>query len=141
MTDYYGQLGLKQDVSKSEIKQAYRKLAKQYHPDVNHGNPQAESKFKLIHQAYETLMDDQLREQYDAKLRANLSNTSPQFKTQAKAEQDVLSGFDERIKAQYAQFFGMAGKKQQQDEQTKSKGKNPIDTTDIFNQFFGVRKK
>jgi molecular chaperone DnaJ len=141
MTDYYGQLGLKHDVSKSEIKQAYRKLAKQYHPDVNHGNPQAESKFKLIHQAYETLMDDHLREQYDAKLRANSSNTSQQFKTDAKMEQNEMSGFEDKIKAQYAQFFGMTGKKQQQDGQAKSKGKNPIDTTDIFNQFFGVRKK
>ncbi|MNJ47841.1 Chaperone protein DnaJ [compost metagenome] len=152
MTDYYGQLGLERGVSKSEIKQAYRKLVKQYHPDVNPGNTQAESKFKLIHQAYETLMDDKLREQYDTKLKSNSANASQEFTSRARAKQDHMNGFDTKvnpsvafdpakIRAQYEQFFGMTGKKQEADGQAKSGGKNPLDTTDIFNQFFGVRKK
>lgn len=151
MTDYYSQLGLERGVSKNEIKQAYRKLVKQYHPDVNPGNPQAESTFKLIHQAYETLMDDKLREQYDKKLTSNSAKASQEYTSRAQAKQDHMSGFNmkaspsvafdpAKIRAQYEQFFGITGKKQE-DQEGKTANKNPMDTTDIFNQFFGVRKK
>jgi len=63
--DYYEVLGVSKDASDEEIKKAYRKLAKQYHPDVNPGDKNAEAKFKEINEAYEVLSDPQKRSQYD----------------------------------------------------------------------------
>ena len=56
--NYFEILGIKQGVSQSEIKKAYRKLAIKYHPDRNPGNKDAEEKFKRITEAYEFLMNN-----------------------------------------------------------------------------------
>lgn len=63
--NYYDILGVKKDASEKEIKSAFRKLAKQYHPDANPDNPSAEAKFKEINEAYEVLSDKEKREMYD----------------------------------------------------------------------------
>jgi len=63
--DYYEVLGLKKGASDDEIKRAYRKLAKKYHPDVNPGNSEAEIKFKEIGEAYEVLSDSDKKSRYD----------------------------------------------------------------------------
>jgi molecular chaperone DnaJ len=63
--NYYDLLGLKKNASEKEIKQAYRRLARQYHPDVNPGNKSAEAKFKEINAAYEVLADKTKRQKYD----------------------------------------------------------------------------
>ena len=64
MADYYETLGVDKNASKDEIKSAFRKMARKYHPDVNK-EPGAEEKFKEIGKAYETLMDDEKRATYD----------------------------------------------------------------------------
>lgn len=63
--DYYSILGISRNASEREIKQAYRKLARQYHPDVNSGDKSAEAKFKQINEAYEVLSDKEKRRKYD----------------------------------------------------------------------------
>ena len=63
--DYYDVLGVPRSGSEKEIRQAYRKLARQYHPDLNPNDKQAETKFKEIGQAYEVLSDPEKRKQYD----------------------------------------------------------------------------
>ncbi len=63
--DYYKVLGVGKNASDEEIKKAYRKLARQYHPDRNQGDKQAEERFKEISQAYDVLSDGEKRKQYD----------------------------------------------------------------------------
>jgi len=63
--DYYQILGVKKDASQEEIKKAYRKLARKYHPDVNPDDPNAEEKFKDINEAYQVLSDEEKRSKYD----------------------------------------------------------------------------
>ena len=63
--DYYAQLGVDRSANAAELKSAYRKLAKKYHPDVNPGNAEAEQKFKDVSEAYDVLKDDQSRAAYD----------------------------------------------------------------------------
>src|SRR5688572_28152916 len=63
--DYYDVLGVPRSASEKDIRQAYRKLARQYHPDLNPNDKQAEAKFKEIGQAYEVLSDAEKRKSYD----------------------------------------------------------------------------
>lgn len=63
--DYYAILGIARDASAEEIKRAYRKLARQYHPDVNGNGPEAEEKFKELGEAYAVLSDPEKRQRYD----------------------------------------------------------------------------
>ena len=63
--DYYDVLGLQKGSGEDEIKKAYRKLAKKYHPDLNPGDKAAESKFKEVSEAYAVLSDGEKRARYD----------------------------------------------------------------------------
>ncbi len=64
--DYYQILGVNKDASEKDIKQAYRRLARKYHPDVNPNNKAAQEKFKDINEAYDVLSDPAKRKKYDA---------------------------------------------------------------------------
>src|SRR5438552_7075129 len=68
--DYYTMLGVSKTATDAEIKKAYRKLARKYHPDLNPGDKQAEAKFKELSEAYEVLSDTEKRKQYDNPPRA-----------------------------------------------------------------------
>lgn len=63
--DFYKTLGVSEDASESDIKKAYRKLSRKYHPDLNPDDKQAEKKFKEISEAYDVLSDKKQREEYD----------------------------------------------------------------------------
>ena len=63
--DYYQTLGVSRNADDKEIKKAFRKLARQYHPDKNPGDKKSEEKFKEINEAYEVLSDPEKRQKYD----------------------------------------------------------------------------
>lgn len=63
--DYYQILGLNKDATSEEVKKAYRKLARKYHPDINPNNEEAKKKFQQINEAHEVLSDPEKREKYD----------------------------------------------------------------------------
>ena len=63
--DYYSILGVKRGANKDEIKSAYKKLAKKYHPDLNPNSKEAETKFKELSEAMSILSDDDKRQRYD----------------------------------------------------------------------------
>lgn len=63
--DYYKLLGVSRSATKEDMSKAFKKLARQYHPDLNPGNKEAEEKFKDINEAYEVLKDDEKRKLYD----------------------------------------------------------------------------
>ena len=64
--DYYDILGVTRDATEADIKKAFRKLARQLHPDANPDDPEAEERFKELAEAYEVLTDEERRSLYDA---------------------------------------------------------------------------
>lgn len=77
MLDYYAILGVNKNAPNEEIKQAYRRLARRYHPDANPGNKAAEEKFKDINEAYEILGDRTRRVEYDRTLNPKNATRTP----------------------------------------------------------------
>ena len=92
--DFYAVLGVPKDISQAELKKAYRKLARKYHPDSNPGNAAAEAKFKEISEAHAVLSDPEQRKEYD-QMRA-LGAGAPRFTAggtgQAAGFEDVFGG-------------------------------------------------
>ena len=125
--DYYATLGVAKTASDKEIKQAFRKLARKYHPDVNPGDKTAESKFKEINEAYEVVGDADKRKKYD-ELGSN-------WKAYEQAQQ-AGGGFDPR---QWGGGFGgrsQAGYRTVTPEEMRDLFGNDDPFSDFFHAFF-----
>ncbi len=117
--DYYKILGVDKSATKDEIKKAYRKLAKEYHPDKTKGDRTLEEKFKAVSEAYQVLSNDENRKKYD-ELGANWK--------QAQQQPGGDAGFD------YSQFYGQSGGQRGSHQSYQG---DPEAFSDFFNNIFG----
>lgn len=107
--DYYQILGVDPKAGEKQIKDAYRKLAFQYHPDRNHKNPEASENMKKVNEAYAVLSDASKRREYDTLRQQFGASAYNRFK-QNYSEQDIFSGSDiNQILEQMARAFGLRG--------------------------------
>ncbi|AJS61102.1 J domain-containing protein [Paenibacillus sp. IHBB 10380] len=148
MTNYYQILGVGRDAQAVEIKQAYRQLAKRYHPDTNQGSEEAAQRFKQIHEAYEVLSKESSRQAYDAKsASANSQNThqrkNAQSESTGRSKTNPTAFNAEQMRKQFDQFFGYQDKSKEGSSQSKKEenSKNPLDTSAIFDRYFGTKRK
>lgn len=145
--DYYKVLGVPKDATKDEIKKAYRKTAKKYHPDSNPGDEAAEKKFREAAKAYDILGDEEKRKEYD-RLSAsgqagdNASNKKPAGKRQGR---NPMAGFGyQDISGNFEEFFGFRPKDGPIDDEKMNLSRktktNPIDMTEMFERYMKMRK-
>jgi len=100
---FYKILGVHEKATKEEIKKAYRNLSIKHHPDKNPGNIEAVSKFQKISEAYETLGDEQKREEYD------MMNKNPFMRMNSQFENGMGMGMEVPFDELLGAFFGMGG--------------------------------
>lgn len=106
---YYEQLKVSPDASAQQIKEAYRKLAFEYHPDRNTDDPSAAEKMKAINEAYAVLSHPEKRQRYDALYRDYGDRAGDHFR-QSFSEQDIFRGSDiHQIFEEMARSFGLRG--------------------------------
>ncbi len=142
----YQILGVTKDATMDQIKSAYRKLAKKYHPDVHPGDEECEKKFQEITEAYSILSDENKRKKYDAgfsdaqSAQENRQETRER-KTQQTGTYDSKVDF-ENINKTFERFFGFDPKTKDVTNEKKlnPKQKNPLDTTDMFERFMGIKR-
>lgn len=129
--DYYGILGLAKSATQEEIKKAYRKLARKYHPDLNPNNKEAEKKFKEINEAHEVLSHPENRKKYDqygkdwkhadayeeARKQQGQSQSRQGFSQQSQGGQEYSGDFSDFFES----MFGGAGR---QSSQTRFRGQD-----------------
>ena len=136
--NYYEVLGVSESAGDEQIKQAYRRQAKKYHPDLNPDNPAAEAKFKAVVEAYETLSDTEKRKAYDAK-----RNKKKVYGGQAEKDTGNVPGMDiGKFTKDMERYFGFSFQEKQTGRQSGNVGsnkKNPLDMTDMFEAFMNIK--
>lgn len=104
--DYYDILGLKNDASQKQVRDAYRRLALLHHPDRNKDNPESADRMKEINESYAVLSDPQKRREYDALRQSYGSSAYGQFR-QTHSDQDIFKGSDiQQIFEELSRAFG-----------------------------------
>ena len=132
--DYYDVLGLKKGSSEDEIRKAYRQLAKKYHPDVS-SEPDAESKFKEVQEAYDTLSDSEKRQMYD---QYGHQGNNP-FGGGSGAGFEGFGGFGDI----FSQFFGGGSQRQTSrsyDGPQRGEDIEKVMTIDFMEAVLGIKK-
>ena len=142
MNEYYRSLGVQPNASPEELKKAYRRLAKQYHPDLHPGDHEAEARFKEINEAYEILSDPEKRKKYDEQQQGTTQRRQAPNKAKTATRTPKGGPVDfSQMQGGFAQFFGFDPRTGQVVDEEKVYGqkKNPLDTTDLFERFMGFK--
>ncbi len=134
--DYYKVLGVSEQAGEEDIKQAYRKFAKKYHPDLNPNNPEAEEKFKNVVEAYEILGDTDKRKEYDLKRKKTETGGSNERTASAKTPDRNMADFTKDMEKYFG--FSFAGEKTEK-QSTDGKRRNPLDVTEMFEAFMHIK--
>jgi molecular chaperone DnaJ len=125
--DYYETLGVARGANAEEIRKAYRKLARKYHPDLNPGDKSAEERFKMVQEAYDILSDPKKRQMYDQYGFYSENGYPGAGPGKAGPHPGMdFGGFD------FSEFFSGAGREREQE--TQGFGGS---LKDVFSQFFG----
>lgn len=141
--DYYRILGVSENAAEEEIKSAYRKLAKEYHPDAHPGDKNCEEMFREVNEAYDVLGDARKRKIYDGERRGTENGESFRRKGTGDSRSAGEKNVDfENIHKSFAQFFGFDPRTQNITDEEKLKGRsgNPLDTTEVFERFMGIKR-
>lgn len=145
--DYYHVLGVKPSDGADTIKAAYRKLAKQYHPDANPGSQTAARKFEEIAEAYAVLGDPEKRKNYDEtekKIKEERQKAAP-GRSSGQTMTGMAGADFQNMSATFEQFFGFppggvkTGEKKQ--NATKNTKTNPMDMSELFERYMGIKKQ
>lgn len=143
MNDYYKILGVSQQATDKEIKSAYRKLAKKYHPDVVKDNPELTKKMYEIQAAYQVIGNEKKRSEYDESRRNSQAGKGRKPGTTGDSSQGTEPSAPDM--SQFERFFGFQpGKGMETYKDPKQKGKKPegpIKPEEMFAVFFGTGKK
>lgn len=128
----YQVLGVSQTDDEDTIKKAYRKAAKECHPDTHPGDKRAEERFKEIGEAYRILSDKQKRKEYDARVAQRERESATGRRS---AGEPIYPG---DIEKEFERFFskGVQSEKKENSSQQKI---NPMDVTDLFERYMGFK--
>ncbi len=143
MEDFYKILEVPKTATEEELKSAYRKLAKRYHPDAHPGDQECEERFRLINEAYDTLGNAAKRSKYDREYaESKTMHRETNDKRTAKSKQPSSSPEVDfaNIHRTFEQFFGFDPNSHVvNEEKLNPKHKeNPLDTTAFFEKFMGL---
>ena len=148
---YYQMLGVSQDADSTTIKNAFRKLAKKYHPDINPGNAEAEKMFKDVNEAYSVLSDDGKRAKYDRELAEGVngfgqaqSRSNQSQATRQKSAANPFMGFGQGFDFDACMGAGMKFEKEYTDSKKQKAGNSAPDFMNVnaqFAKFFGFTPK
>lgn len=138
--DYYKILGISEQADEEQIKQAYRRLAKKFHPDLNPGSGEAEERFKEVVEAYETLGDAEKRKAYDLKREKRGAGSRQSGKTHDGApHQDIDFGNFTRDMEKYFGFSFTGGTSGEGKKEEGGGKRNPLDVTEMFEAFMRMK--
>jgi len=136
--DYYKILNVERDASSKDIKDSFRRLAKQYHPDVNKNNPKANEIFKEINEANSILSDETKRADYDKKMFAKEESRDTNKPNEGRAyrQKDMTMEDFVNTSSYFEDFFGFNPNSESKEYKIKDKNVKPMSTKDAFDAIF-----
>ena len=139
MENYYEVLQIKHTATQDEIKAAYRKLAKKYHPDTNRGDKGAEEAFKRINDAYVVLEDADKRAAYDKKLFGGAEAAKQAYRPRTNI--NITEVDFANIDNTFENFFGFNPKSDSPDLKVKDSKVKPVKADKMFEAIFGKQRR
>lgn len=141
-------LGVSQTADEDTIKKAYRKAAKECHPDTHPGDKRAEERFKEIGEAYRILSDKQKREEYNARAAQKEQKSAAGRNSAGTCRNGAGTGRKNTgggtidpgdIEKEFERFFSMGKQSEKKENRTQQKI-NPMDVTDLFERYMGLKR-